>query len=212
MISLAYVAPWLGVLLLGAYHGANPGMGWLFAVARGMQERSRRALLLSLLPIAFGHEAAVLLVLVAVSLLEPFAGLRWLKLGAALVLVAFAAILLVRRRLHPTGFGMRMGPLRLGWWSFLMSSAHGAGLMLAPLFLGIAATAPGPALPEIGGPLGLAALAATLHVVGLVLVMGGMALTVYERLGVSLLRRAWVNLDLIWSVALLGAGGIALFT
>lgn len=212
MTSFAYVAPWLGVLLLGAYHGANPGMGWLFAVARGMQERSRTALLLSLAPIALGHEAAVLLVLAAVSVLEPVAGLRWLKLGAALTLVAFAAVLLVRRRLHPSGFGMRMGPVRLGWWSFLMSSAHGAGLMLAPLFLGISATAPVAGVPEVAGPLGLAALAASLHVAGLVIVMGGVALTVYERLGVSLLRRAWVNLDLIWSVALLGAGGVALFT
>jgi hypothetical protein len=107
---------------------------------------------------------------------------------------------------------MRMGLARVGWWSFLMSSAHGAGLMVLPLFIGISVMSHRSAVPEFGGPLGLALLAATVHVAGMVTVMGTIALTVYGRLGVQLLRRAWVNLDLVWAVALFVAGAVALFT
>jgi hypothetical protein len=200
---------WTGVVLLGAYHGVNPGMGWLLAVGRGMQERSRRAVLTSLLPIAIGHEASIAVVLLVTAAAEPFLTARVLRLGAAAVLAAAAGWLLWRRRVHPRGFGMRMGPVGLTRWSFLMSSAHGAGLMLVPFLLGIGAASGEVALPDT---LGLAVTAAFLHTGAMLVVMAAVAIVVYERLGLGLLRRAWVNLDLAWAGALLVAGAFAVFT
>jgi len=129
--------PWAALVLLGAYHGVNPGMGWLFAVARGMQEHSRKAVLSSLIPIAIGHEASIVIVVVAVSLTEQFLAPFLIRLIAALVLVSFGVYKLARPRTHLGGFGMRVGFAGLAGWSFLMSTAHGAGLMLAPVLLGL---------------------------------------------------------------------------
>jgi hypothetical protein len=130
-MSWALSWPWLA--LLGAYHGVNPGMGWLFAVARGLQEGSRGALLASLIPIVIGHEASLVLVLgvavVSQELLPP----HTVRLLAALALVSFGVYRVARPRSHPRGFGMRVGRVGLAAWSFLMSSAHGAGLMLVPV-------------------------------------------------------------------------------
>ena len=129
--------PWAALALLGAYHGINPGMGWLFAVARGLQEGKRKAVLSSLLPIALGHEASIVVVVLVVSLSEQFVPPNFMRLLAALVLVTFGVYKLARPRSHPKGFGMRVGFKGLAGWSFLMSSAHGAGLMLAPVLLGM---------------------------------------------------------------------------
>jgi hypothetical protein len=200
---------WSGIVLLGVYHGVNPGMGWLLAVARGMQERSRRAVVRSLLPIAVGHEASIAVVLLVTAAAQPFLTARVMRLAAAVVLAAVAGWLLWRRRVHPRGFGMRMGAVDLCRWSFLMSTAHGAGLMLVPLLLGIGAGSGEAALP---GTLSLAVMAAFVHTAAMLAGMGAVALVVYERLGLRLLRRAWVNLDLAWAGALLVAGAFAIFT
>ena len=153
--------PWAALALLGAYHGVNPGMGWLFAVARGLQEKSRRGVLSSLLPIAIGHEASIAIVVVAVSLTEQLVPPFLVRLLAALVLVSFGVYKLARPRSHPGGFGMRIGPAGLAAWSFLMSSAHGAGLMLAPILLGLPVYATYHSLSEISLQ---AVAAASLHV------------------------------------------------
>lgn len=201
--------PWAALALLGAYHGVNPGMGWLFAVARGLQERKRQAVLNSLLPIALGHEASIVVVVVVVSLSEQFVPPYLVRLIAALVLVTFGLYKLARPLAHPKGFGMRVGFAGLAGWSFLMSSAHGAGLMLAPVLLG---------LPIAGGYHSLrdislqAAAAATLHVTAMLLVMGVVAVVVYEKVGLGILRRSWFNMDLGWSLVLIGSGAITLFT
>jgi hypothetical protein len=201
---------WSGVVLLGAYHGLNPGMGWLLAVGRGLQERKRSAVFGSLLPIAIGHEASIAVVLLITAAAEPFLSERLLRLAAAGILAAVAGWLLWRRRVHPRGFGMRMGRLDLTRWSFLMSTAHGAGLMLVPLMLGIGVGAGGEAvLPRT---LALAVAAAMLHTIAMVVVMAAIAAVVYDRLGLGILRRAWVNLDLAWAAALLVAGVFAVFT
>src|SRR5689334_11333419 len=126
--------PWLTLALLGAYHGVNPGMGWLFAVALGLQEKSSGAVRRALVPIALGHAASIGLTvaLLGVGLASvPAAALRWLTAAA---LVAFGVLKLVRPR-HPRWVGMRVGFRDLTWWSFLMATAHGAGLMLLPVFL-----------------------------------------------------------------------------
>lgn len=201
--------PWAALALLGAYHGVNPGMGWLFAVARGLQERKREAVLKSLLPIALGHEASIVIVVIAVSLTEQFVPPYLMRLLAALVLVTFGLYKLVRPRSHPKGFGMRVGFTGLAGWSFLMSSAHGAGLMLAPVLLGMPVAGTYHSLSEITMQ---AVLAASVHVTAMLLVMGAVAVVVYERVGLRVLRRGWFNMDLAWSLVLIASGAITLFT
>jgi hypothetical protein len=201
--------PWAALVLLGAYHGLNPGMGWLFAVARGMQEKSRQAVLRSLLPIAMGHEASIVMVVVAVSLTEQVVPPFFVRLLAALVLVSFGSYKLARPRSHPGGFGMRVGFVGLAGWSFLMSSAHGAGLMLAPVLLGLPVHAAYHSLSEISLT---AVAAASLHVAAMLLVMGIISVVVYEKVGVGILRRGWFNLDLGWSIVLIVSGAVTLFT
>ena len=211
--------PWsfLVFAALGAYHGINPGMGWLFAVALGLQAKRRKAVLQALPPIALGHAASVagVVSLAAVTqVILPHAMMR--GLAAALVL-GFGLLRLLRAR-HPRWVGMRVGARDLAAWSFIMSSAHGAGLMLVPVLLQcnpsrgpggqlhrVAATSLVTSFPRIGEP-GFLIAAVGIHTVSLLLVAGVAAVIVYEKLGLSLLRTAWVNLDLVWSVALLGAG------
>jgi hypothetical protein len=201
--------PWVALALLGAYHGVNPGMGWLFAVGRGLQERRRQAVLGSLLPIALGHEASIVVVVVAVSLTEQVIPPHLVRLLAALLLVGFGLYKLARPRSHPGGFGMRVGFAGLVGWSFLMSSAHGAGLMLAPVLLGMPVAGGYHSLAEISLQ---AALAATVHVAAMLAVMAVVAIAVYEKIGLGILRRGWFNLDLGWSLVLLGSGAVTLFT
>jgi hypothetical protein len=209
--------PWDVLIILGAYHGLNPGMGWLFAVARGLQERRRSAVWESFLPIAIGHEAAIGVVVVLVAVAQFLLAPAALRIVGAAVLFSFALYRLWRRTAHPRGFGMRIGPRGLFGWSFLMSSAHGAGLMLVPILLKLSTTGAGQqdvtliAYTASFSPWrGLAA--ATLHTIALLIVMALVAIVVYERFGVAFLRRAWFNVDLLWTVTLLAAGVITLFS
>jgi hypothetical protein len=211
--------PWLGLLGLGAYHGLNPGMGWLFAVALGLQEKSRYALYRALLPMALGHLLAtglVVLLMAGIGVVLPHTVVRGL---AALSLIGFGVYRMVRAR-HPRWVGMRVGWRDLTVWSFLMASAHGAGLMLVPVLLGRSsalAASHAHHMPSIGqmfssepmaflGNLGVGVLSVGMHTVGYLLVMGLVALVVYEKLGLALLRHAWFNLDLLWAAALVAAG------
>ena len=188
---------------LGAFHGLNPAMGWLFAVALGLQEHRRTAVLAALVPIAAGHAASVAVVGLALAAAGLAVPLRDLRLAAAVVLIAFGLFRLLRPYAHPRWVGMRVGFRDLVLWSFVMASAHGAGLMLAPVFLGL----PGPAGHVHAGG-GLVILA--VHTAAMLLVMGAVALAIYETVGLALLRRAWVNLDLVWGAALLAAGAAML--
>ena len=192
--------PWAALALLGAYHGVNPGMGWLFAVARGLQEKSRRGVLSSLLPIAIGHEASIAIVVVAVSLTEQLVPPFLVRLLAALVLVSFGVYKLARPRSHPGGFGMRIGPAGLAAWSLLM---------LAPILLGLPVYATYHSLSEISLQ---AVAAASLHVAAMLVVMGVVAVVVYEKVGLGILRRGWFNMDLGWSFVLIASGAVTLFT
>jgi hypothetical protein len=203
---------WAALFLLGAYHGINPGRGWLFAVALGMQEKSGRAVWRALIPITIGHALAIGVVVLAVKLLHRIIPMALLKWGVAVLLIGLGFHRLFRCW-HPRGAGMQAGSLSLAVWSFLMASAHGAGLMLIPVLFGMSSSvgevAGGHAHEHgaamLGGPwLGLAAV--VVHTAGYLLVTGIVAWLVYEKLGVALLRKAWVNLDLIWAVALLVTG------
>ena len=208
--------PWGVLILLGAYHGLNPGMGWLFAVARGLQERRRAALWQSFLPIAIGHEAAIGAVVVLVAVAQLVIAPQALRAGGAGLLLAFAGYRIYRQQAHPRGFGMRVGLRGLFGWSFLMSSAHGAGLMLVPILLSLPTSGANQDLGLVAYAAGLSPweglLAATLHTAALLAVMALVAVVVYERYGVAFLRRAWLNVDLIWTIALLGAALVTLFT
>lgn len=209
---------WVVIALLGAYHGVNPAMGWLFAVALGMQERDRGAVLRALPPIALGHELAIALVAALVLGLGLLADTSALHLGAGLALVAFGVFRFVKPRAHPRWTTFRVNRAELTWWSFLMSSAHGAGLMVAPVLLGLGtadAAASDHALDaarESAFSIPAGGLAILLHVGAMVVVMGTIAVVVYERVGLAVLRRAWVNLDLIWAGAFVAAGLLTLFT
>ncbi len=208
--------PWATLALLGAYHGVNPGMGWLFAVARGLQERRRGAVFESLLPIAIGHEAAIGLIVLLVGVAQVLVAPRALRIAAAAVLLAFAVFRLIKQRAHPRGFGMRVGLKALAAWSFLMSSAHGAGLMLVPILLQLPSSNAGQDTQLIAQTASISPmqglLAATLHTAALLLVMATVAIVVYDNFGVGFLRKAWFNLDLLWVVTLLIAGAVTLVT
>jgi hypothetical protein len=209
--------PWAALLLLGAYHGVNPGMGWLFAVALGMQQRRAAAVWQALVPIAAGHFVAIGLVVAAAAMAGTVLPLLYVKIGAACVLFAFGIYRLVRKS-HPRWGGMQIGFRDLCIWSFLMASAHGAGFMLLPLLLKMSALHSSAAglgdsvhhLHALGLATPWTALIALLvHTLGYLLATGVVAFVVYEKVGLEVLRKNWVNLDLIWAVALLVT---ALFT
>jgi hypothetical protein len=201
--------PWLALGLLGVYHGLNPAMGWLFAVALGLQRRSRGAVLRALLPIALGHEASIAVVVALIAVTQAFSISEAIRPAGAIALILFGLWKLRKPLSHPRWVGMRVNNRDLVVWSFLMSSAHGAGLMLFPVILGL----PAATLVEDPLPTGLQDVAAVLlHTAAMLATMGVVALLVYERLGVGVLRRAWVNMDAIWAVAVVAAGLVTFFT
>jgi len=202
---------WNAVLFLGAYHGINPGMGWLFAVALGMQQGSARGVWRALPPIALGHMAAVGAVLLVAGLAQTMVPIPTMKLVVACLLIAFGLFRLWRHR-HPRFGGMQVGFRDLTIWSFLMASAHGAGLMVLPFVMAMSSpvlaasgihahhAAIAPSLP------GTAALALALHTLAYLCVLAFAAWIVYWKLGLAVLRTAWFNLDLIWAGALVATG------
>ena len=212
--------PWVLMALLGAYHGLNPAMGWLFAVALGMQERDRRAVLRALPPIALGHEASVMLAALLVLGLGLLADASALKLGAGVALIAFGVFRFVKPRAHFRWVRSTVNRRELTWWSFLMSTAHGAGLMVAPVLIGAGAASEASAssdhalaaVQENGLSIPGSALGITLHVAAMLAVMGVVAVVVYEYVGVAILRKAWLNLDYVWAAAFVGAGTLTFFT
>jgi hypothetical protein len=204
----------LAIAALGAYHGANPAMGWLFAVSLGMQDGNRRSVVRALPAIAIGHELAVVLVAVVVSILGLLADPALLQVSAATALIGFGVFRFLRPRWHPRWTRMRVRGRELVLWSFLMSSAHGAGLMVAPLLIAGAATSahqheliPTGNLDPVA-----AALLVTVHAAVMFAVASGIALTVYSRFSTQLLRRIWPNLDGVWSMAFVVSGTFALLT
>jgi hypothetical protein len=230
--------PFATLALLGAFHGINPGMGWLFAVALGLQEQRRRAVWRAMLPLTLGHALAIggaLAVALAVGVVVPLEPVRWV-VGA--LLVGLGVLRLMRHR-HPRFGGMRVGLVGLTVWSFLMATAHGAGLMVLPVVL--ASATPASATETEGGLAGdsaratvaaphchatvvgegalrsdrdalgglRGAIAATaVHGAGYLVVTALLAWVVFEKVGVGILRRAWLNLDQVWALALIATGAL----
>jgi hypothetical protein len=223
MTALNNFWPWISLAFLGAFHGLNPGMGWLFAVALGLQERRLRAVVVALGPIALGHALAIGLAAVAVGALGLVIPQRALLALGGAALLAFAAYKLATRFRHPRWVGMRVGPRELVLWSFVMASAHGAGLMLVPVLVQLRGEGTSSALahaehlghlghhPSGGNDALLPTLAALgLHSLTMLAVAGLLAVVVYQKLGVEVLRRAWINLDFIWVGVLAITGALAL--
>jgi hypothetical protein len=201
---------WAMLMTLGVFHGINPGMGWLFAVALGMQERRRGAVLRALVPLGAGHALAVAGAVGAALAIGFVIPLDWLRWPIASVLISLGVLRFFRHR-HPRWAGMRVSMGRLTMWSFLMASAHGAGLMVVPLFMGMSGTGEhAHHMPAAGAGAGTAFFAIVLHSVGYLAVTAFIAVVVFERVGVGILRRAWFNLDLIWSAALIATGTLTL--
>jgi hypothetical protein len=190
---------WALLFALGAYHGINPGMGWLFAVALGMQEHSSRAVFRALVPITLGHALAIGVVVLLATLIQVVLPLNYVKFVVAGLLIALGIYRIVHSR-HAAFGGMQVGFLELTAWSFLMASAHGAGLMVLPVVMQMA-----PMHHHMQG------LGATLvHTLGYLMVTAVVAIVVYQKVGLAVLRKAWFNLDLVWAIALIATGCVAL--
>jgi len=197
---------WL-MVLLGAYHGINPGMGWLFAVALGMQEQKGKAVARALVPIAVGHAVAIGMVVLAAALLGLALPLIAIRCTVSALLVGLGIYSLVGHR-HPRWVRIQVGFRDLTVWSFLMASAHGAGLMVIPALLGSSTVE---AADHVTGhhtaasPL-VGLLATAVHTTAYLAVMGILAWVVYRKFGLALLRKAWFNFNLVWGVALVATG------
>ena len=211
--EMGSTAVWL-MLLLGAYHGINPGMGWLFAVALGMQEQKGSAVARALVPIALGHALAIGSVVLAAAFLGmtlPRAAIRY---PVAAILIGLG-IFSMARHYHPRWVRMQVGFRDLTFWSFLMASAHGAGLMVLPVLLGsstveAADQMAGHRHPSVATSPLAALLATGIHTTAYLAVTGLIAWVVYSRFGLAVLRKAWLNLNLVWAAALVVTGVVTL--
>jgi hypothetical protein len=197
---------WL-MLLLGAYHGINPGMGWLFAVALGMQEQKGKAVARAVVPIAVGHAMAIGIVVLATALLGFALPLMAIRYFVAALLVGLGIYSLMGHR-HPRWVRMQVGFRDLTAWSFLMASAHGAGLMVVPVLLGSSTVEAADHMAGHHLPASpLASLLATLvHTTAYLAFMGIFAWAVYSKFGLALLRKSWFNFNLVWGAALVATG------
>jgi hypothetical protein len=199
--------PWLALAGLGAYHGLNPAMGWLFAVALGLHRGSRAVVLQSLIPIAIGHALAIASVAAAVAALGLFLGGDLLPGLAGSILLLWALYHALYGTRHRARVGMRAGFAGLLLWSFVMAGAHGAGLMVVPALMPLCLAAG----VEIGsGPLAVSVLAVAVHTAAMLAIAGVIAVLVYDLIGVDFLRRGWFNLDRIWTAALVVTGLVLL--
>lgn len=201
--------PWLAFAGLGAFHGLNPAMGWLFAVALGLHQQSRTTVMISLVPIAIGHAtsiAAVAALLVAAGTIVPQ---NLVRVSSGLLLLGWAAYHWRFGHQHRVRFGMQTGLWGLAAWSFLMATAHGAGLMLWPALMPWCFPS-GAGELNPAGPVAATLVGVGIHTLAMVATTAVIAGLVYEWFGVGLLRRAWLNLDLLWTFALVATGALLL--
>ncbi|WP_079586561.1 hypothetical protein [Bradyrhizobium lablabi] len=205
---------WLAVVASGLYHGVNPGMGWPLAVSAGLMERNSRAVLAALGPLAAGHLLAMLLVILPFALLVALVEWqRQVQIGASLLVIGFGIFRLVYRR-HPRALA-RIRPTQLGLWSFAVAIAHGAGLMLVPIYLGLCREADldkghMAAGTLINANLGMAALVSVVHAAAMIAAGGCLAWLVYRFFGLKFISRSWFNLDMSWAISLILVGAVAL--
>jgi hypothetical protein len=208
------VGLWLAVVASGLYHGINPGMGWPLAVSAGMMEKSSRALFAALCPLWLGHLMAVLLVILPFALLVSL--IEWqrqIQFGASILVIGFGVFRLLNQR-HPRALA-RIRPTQLALWSFAIAIAHGAGLMLVPIYLGLCKAGDVDAghvaaATLINTNLGMAMLVSVAHSTAMIAAGGCAAWLVYRYLGLKFVARSWFNLDAVWAISLILVGAIAL--
>jgi small neutral amino acid transporter SnatA (MarC family) len=206
-MSQSEIWPGLALAGLGAFHGLNPAMGWLFAVALGLHRHSRRMVWLSPVPIAVGHALSIALVAGALVVAGFAIDLRAVRIGAGLILIGWALYYWRYGHRHRVRTGMQAGLAALAMWSFLMATTHGAGLMLWPVLMPLCFSQ---AQPFSNGALPTALLAIAVHTLAMLIVTTAVAVAVYEWIGLEILRRAWLNVDLIWTLAIVLAGSLLL--
>ncbi|MFM0001243.1 MULTISPECIES: hypothetical protein [Paraburkholderia] len=205
---------WLAILASGLYHGINPAMGWPLAVSSGLMERRARALFSALIYLAVGHVLAVLLVMLPFAMLAILlAWQREIQIGASVLVIGFGVVLLIRRR-HPRVL-VRIPPSRLALWSFAVAIAHGAGLMLVPIYLGLCSAydmdrGHRAAQTLIEANLGMALLVSGVHACAMMVAGGLLAWLVYRYLGLKFVSRSWFNLDAVWALSLVLVGALSL--
>jgi hypothetical protein len=205
---------WLAVVASGLYHGVNPGMGWPLAVSAGLMEKSSRALIAALWPLAVGHLLAMLVMLLPFALLAALVEWQWqIRMSAGLLVMAFGIFLLVNRR-HPRALA-RIPPTQLGLWSFAVAIAHGAGFMLVPIYLGLCQAADLDSTHKaasvlINGNLRMAVLVSLVHGAAMIAAGGAFAWSAYRYFGLKFVSRSWFNLDAIWALSLILVGGLSL--
>ena len=214
---LDFSMPWASLFMLGAAHGMNPAMGWLFAVGRGLQERDRRAVWRAFGPLAAGHVLAIAVAVAAALALGRVLPLDWVRWGIGASLLALGVDGLRRHR-HVRFGGMRANGFELATWSFLMATAHGAGLMVLPFIGSLAPVSAGhhhhaAGLTDGASGIGSMAITAPLaHTLGYLFLTVTLAVVVYEKVGLRILRRAWINVNLLWSGALIAAAVAAVLS
>ncbi|SPH23967.1 hypothetical protein DEA8626_03044 [Defluviimonas aquaemixtae] len=207
-------ALWWAVVTIGVYHGLNPAMGWPLAVSSALMERRGYALPQALIALGTGHFVSMTVILLPFSLMTAL--VQWereIRLAAAGVVIAMGMFLLTYRR-HPR-FLSRVPPSRLVLWSFLAAFAHGAGLMLVPMYLGLCRTETldtghQAAVSLMAGNIGTALLVAAAHTAAMIVAGGALAVTFYVWLGLRFLSRTWFNLDLLWALSLILVGSVGL--
>jgi hypothetical protein len=198
------VSPWLALIVLGAFHGLNPAMGWLFSVALGLYRRSRKAVLVSLIPIALGHAASIAVVVYAAIILGAAIDPELFRILSGVLLIAWGLYHFTYGHRHRLRIGLRTGLVGLFAWSFVMATAHGAGMMLVPVLSPLEQA--GAHAHHLPGPDSLLLATVAVHSLAMLITTGAVALIVYEWAGLAFLRRGWINLDLLWTAALIGMG------
>jgi hypothetical protein len=207
---------WLAVVASGLYHGVNPGMGWPLAVSAGLMGRGRREVVTAMVPLAAGHLVSMLVILLPFALMTAL--LDWqreIRIGASVAVIAFGVFRLVNRR-HPRALA-RIRPTQLALWSFTIATAHGAGLMLLPIYLGLCSIEEFDTAHQASSILmaqnsATAVMVSLVHTISMVVAGGVIALLVYGWLGLKFLSRSWFNLDFVWAVSLILIGAIGLLT
>lgn len=200
------LSPWLILIALGAFHGLNPAMGWLFAVALGLYRQSRKAVLVALIPIALGHAAAIAVVVYAVVFLGMAIEAEKFRILSGVLLIGWGAYHLLYGHRHRMRIGLSTGLLGLFAWSFVMATAHGAGMMLIPVLMPLQQAGEHAHHMPATNSLWIASLAVLVHSLAMLVTTGSVALIVYEWVGLDFLRRGWINLDLVWTAALILMG------
>jgi hypothetical protein len=202
--------PWLALTGLGAFHGLNPAMGWLFAVALGLHRQSRASVLLALPPIAFGHAVSIAMVAGAFVAAGVLVNQRAIQVSAGLLLIGWSVYHQLYGHRHRVRVGMKTGQAGLVLWSFLMATAHGAGFMILPAMIPLCLASSSAGETGASGPAATALAAVAVHTAAMLVVTGAVAVIVYEWVGLSVLRTAWLNPDLLWTGALAGTGLVLL--